>query len=85
MPTTEQLRGSPFAALLCDSLFSVPFALTAEELRDFFRVMGDLHTAAALAPQVGEAERIDIAAEWSAYAVRRDEHGISSAASQPSA
>ena len=85
LPPTENLRGGPIAALLCDSLFAIPFALAAEELHDFFRVMGDLHTAAALEPQVGEVARIEVAAEWSAYAVRRDEPGISSAASQPSA
>ena len=84
VPPTEHLRGGPIAALLCDSLFTVPFALTAEELHDFFRVMGDLHTAAALEPHVGEAERIDLAAQWSAYSVRWDEPRISSAVSQPS-
>ncbi len=84
-PPTGHLRGGPIAALLCDSLFPVPFALTAEELHDFFRGLGDLHTAAAHAPHLGENERIDLAAQWSAYSVRWDEPRISSAASQPSA
>ena len=66
---TDHLRGGPIAALLCDSLFTVPFALTAEELRDFFTALTDLHTAAAMAPHVSEAGRIDLAAQWSAYSV----------------
>ena len=64
---------------------SYRLGLIAEELHNFFKVMGDLHTAAELEPHVGEAERIDIAAHWSVYAVRRDEPGSSSAASGPSA
>ena len=55
------------------ALFTVPFALIAEELHDFFRVRGDLHTAAARAPHVGEGGRIHLAAQWGAYSVRWDE------------
>ena len=73
VPPTEQVHGGPIAALLCDSLFTVPFGLAADELRDFFRVLGDLHAAAALAPGVDEAARIHVAAQWSAYSVRRQE------------
>ena len=69
----EQLRDGPIAALLCDSLFTIPFGLTADELHDFFQALADMHAAAAVVPGVDEAERINLAAQWSAYSVRRQE------------
>ena len=65
---------TPIAALLCDSLYTKPFGLQADELTALLRAIGDSQYAAALLPQVSEATRMNLAGRWSAYRVQPLSH-----------
>ena len=61
---------SPNAAVLCDSRFTTPFALRAQVFEELFRAIADHQRAAGLAEGLPAADRLHLAARWSAFRVR---------------
>ena len=65
----EDQKSKDFAAILCDSLFPHVFALSVDEVVDFFLEMGLRHNLLGESKLLTNAEKQILATEWCAYQV----------------